>query len=251
MQDQRLVSNMFNWVNDPGHGGKDRSNKGYSGVYVEADGTLSISQAMQWRADQYRDVQMQQTRTDDTSISLTERGMMGAGKDLFTSIHTNGFSNPSASGVEVYYSVDILEDKELAQRVCDVISKRFLIPNRGAKLRKSTDDPTEDYFTVMDRAQDNGCKHVLLIEPMFHSNSLEEDMLLDQKIITILGELIVDTIAAYFGLADMIDLSEVTPYYQSSWVKAVRKGVEDGLKPKEVVTAEKQMAYYNKLGLLD
>lgn len=54
------------------------------------------------------------------------------------------------------------------------------------------------------------------------------------------------------GLVDNnMKFSEVSPWALQSWKKAVQKGINDGIGPKDPVTEEQLMVFFDKLGLLD
>jgi N-acetylmuramoyl-L-alanine amidase len=145
---------------DPGHGGLDRANKGKNG-YVEADGVLKISKYLKTELEKTGQFQVVLTRTIDVSIALSDRGKIGSSNDMFISQHTNA---GGGTGAEVYYSVDLPNDKNLAAKLSKATADALGISNRGAKTRESANYPGEDYYTVIDKAQDLGCPHVFIIE---------------------------------------------------------------------------------------
>ncbi len=246
---------MYRDLADPGHGGTDRLNTGLSGVYVEADGTLAIAKSYRERMQQYEGIETELTRYNDSSISLYNRGNMAITYDQFISFHTNGFSDPKVRGVEVFYSVDIPGDNKLARAISSALAAEFDTIDRGAKVWASSthtstgdDNPQEDHLTVIDRAQDVGCPHVLLIEALFHSNPEEEQILLNPRNLKRIGLIVADIVAAHYGLNCK---DEVPDMYRDSWEKAILAEVEDGEGPNEVVTSAKLMKYLDKCGVLD
>ena len=238
---------MFTIVIDPGHGGTDRANIGKNG-YVEADGVLAISLYMRKLFNSYKDVHVTLTRDTDKTLSLTDRGLLAANKDLFISEHTNAFYDPLVNGSEVFHSVDILNDSGLAYNIADTIAREFSIPCRGAKTKESTANVGEDYYTVIDVAQDNGCKHVLLVESMFHTNKDGEAILLNQEYLRKIAELQVNVIAEHFGLKKN---TAIPDWGRSAWEKSVVKGINDGKGFDNYATEGQVMVYLDRLGLLD
>ena len=190
---------MFKIVIDPGHGGTERSNVGPTG-YVEADAALKISKYLKaFLEAEYKDVLVYLTRTTDTTVSLTARGRCAAAykADLFISEHSNA---GGGTGVEALYSVDIPADKALAAELSKSIADLFGVKDRGAKSRESTAEAGEDYYTVIDAAQDGGVKHIVLIENLFHDNAKEEAILKDDNNLLKIAQTQGAVIGKYFRL---------------------------------------------------
>jgi N-acetylmuramoyl-L-alanine amidase len=75
---------------DPGHGGKDRNNKGYEGNTVEADINLNVALALKnYLKEAGADVVM--SREEDITVELRARSIMAnfSGADIFVSVHHN------------------------------------------------------------------------------------------------------------------------------------------------------------------
>lgn len=191
---------MYKVCIDPGHGGSDRSNRGPNG-YVEADGVLAISKYLKEELESTGQFQVILTRDRDKTLTLTERGRIAVRNkvDLFISQHTNA-GPKGAGGTEVYYSVDIPEDRELAEKLSKAVADTLGIQDRGAKTRPGTKDPSEDYYTVIDVAQDGGVPHVLLIESAFHSNPDEERLLLQDENLRKIAQAQAKVICEFFGV---------------------------------------------------
>lgn len=243
---------MIKIVIDPGHGGSDRANVGPTG-YVEADGNLKMAlytrEAVESR---YEDVEVVLTRESDVYLSLTSRGRMGAGADLFHSIHTNA-GVTGAKGSEVFRSVDIPQDESFAAELSKTYANLFNTVDRGAKTRESTKYPGEDYYTVIDQAQDNGASHVLLSEALFHSDPTEEAILKDDANLRKIAEATAVVYGQFLPLTrrETDETDQVPTMYQEAWEKAILAGLEDGEGPNETVTSAKLMAYFDKVGFLD
>jgi N-acetylmuramoyl-L-alanine amidase len=167
-------------VIDPGHGGYSNWNVGYSGKYYEHIGMLELSKLIQQKLNATGKFDIKLTRDTDIYLELWERAQVAVDFDaeFFISEHTNAPS-VSARGGECFYSVDLPKDKAFAERLSADLANTFNIPNRGAKICTDSSG-TEDYYGVMDYAQDNGVPHVWLVENMFHSNPIEEQILLTQ-----------------------------------------------------------------------
>lgn len=156
---------MFKIMIDPGHGPGNK-NVGLNGYY-EYKAMWKLSNYL---AESLRDLGycVDLTRGENVDTPLKMRGQLAAGYDLFISEHSNA-ANGIAKGVECFYSVDIPSDLEIAKDFSKTVSEVMNTTNRGAKIRESS-TKGEDYYTVIDSAQDYGCKHVFLIENGFHDN---------------------------------------------------------------------------------
>jgi N-acetylmuramoyl-L-alanine amidase len=185
---------------DPGHGGNSRSNRGSHG-YIEADGVLDISLKLKTELLSTGEFQVFMTRDKDTTVDLRQRGYIGGKNksDLFISEHTDA-GPASAGGCSVFYSIDISSDKTLAANICNSVSGALGITARGAKTRVLESNPNEDYYGVIDAAQDSGCKHVILIESAFHTNEKEEKMLLDASKRLAIAKAQAAAICNFFGV---------------------------------------------------
>ncbi|MDM8541303.1 N-acetylmuramoyl-L-alanine amidase [Desulfococcaceae bacterium HSG9] len=104
-------------VIDPGHGGHDFGAPGYRKGVHEKDVVLAISKKLARKMRRELKCEVIMTRTKDRFISLEERTALANTKnaDLFISIHTNGFSNRRAYGIETYF-LNLATDKD-AMRV--------------------------------------------------------------------------------------------------------------------------------------
>jgi N-acetylmuramoyl-L-alanine amidase len=148
---------------------------------------------------------------------------MGAGVDLFLSIHSNAW-NKITRGTEVFYSVDIPADKPFAEKLVAAVSETLGIPNRGAKLRESVKYPGEDYYTVIDTAQDCGAKHVMLIETAFHDNTQDEQLLKSDANLRKIMQATARVICGWFGVAKST-VSPSTQYQQDVLYLADKVGI--------------------------
>src|SRR5699024_8930052 len=85
---------------DPGHGGSDPGASGHG--LKEKDITLDIATKLANQLKRYRNVDIKMSRTNDQTVSLSERSKMANdwGADYFISIHNN--SCCGATGFESY-----------------------------------------------------------------------------------------------------------------------------------------------------
>jgi N-acetylmuramoyl-L-alanine amidase len=149
------------------------------------------------------------TRDEKTNPSLYKRGLMGKGSDLFVSLHSNA---GGGKGVEVFYSVDIPTDKQLA---LDIATTTAFLMNTslrgsGAKTRESEKHKGEDYYGVIDSAQDNGAKRVILIENGFHDNVEECKFLSSEHNLNKLAVAQAKVICEHLGVKYIDHIPDVT-----------------------------------------
>jgi N-acetylmuramoyl-L-alanine amidase len=170
--------------------------------YVEADGVLKIALLLEAELKKTGAFKVQMTRRTDKYLTLTARGKMAVKNksDLFISEHTNA-SNGKASGAEAFYSVDLPNDKVFAAKLSTAVAQALGIPDRGAKTRPSPANPREDYYTVIDTAQDGGVPHVLLVESAFHDNPKDEKLLKDDEMLAKIAKAQAGVICEQFGVA--------------------------------------------------
>jgi len=206
---------MYKITIDPGHGGRDRANRGPTG-YIEADGVLRISLLLEEELKKSGAFLIQLTRREDKYLYLRERGEIAASNKshLFISQHTNAF-NTRASGAEVFYSVDLPKDRQFADKLSNSVALALGIPNRGAKTRPSKINPSEDYYTVIDTAQDGGVPHVLLVESAFHDNPAEERLLKDEAMLRKIAQAQAKVICDWFEVP-LIAVSSISDITNSS-----------------------------------
>lgn len=196
---------MYKIMIDPGHGGKDRANKGPTG-YVEADGVLDISLRLRDELLNTGAFEIKLTRETDVSVGVRARGEMAAswGADMFISQHTNASglaNNTTIRGTEVYSSVD-LKDEALAAKMSKAIAEAIGTKDRGVKKRESNKYEGEDYYAVIDAAQDRGVPHVLLIESAFHDNVEDEALLKNPAKRADIAKAQAKVISEFFGVPE-------------------------------------------------
>lgn len=170
---------------DPGHGGRDRANRGPTG-YVEADGTLDISARLRYLLEKHPGIKVMMSREVDDTVSLYLRSRMANEweADLFVSIHTNAAASPDVGGIEIFHSdngewgnIFSADARKLAVFVLEELLKMTGLRNRGVKTRlvtaKGSNIYDMDYYAVIRRTK---CP-AILAEIGFHTNPLEEALL--------------------------------------------------------------------------
>ena len=160
---------------DPGHGGKDRANRGFSGEYIEADGVLDIALRLEKCLGELGAFVVM-TRKDDITLSLSERCAIAekAGAEIFISIHSDACSSASVKGATAYYSLNPLwESKRLANTVISEYTSITGVPSRGSRFRWNSSQ-TDDYYGVLRGTS----MPAVILECAFHTNQTEEAKLL-------------------------------------------------------------------------
>jgi N-acetylmuramoyl-L-alanine amidase len=125
---------------DAGHGGNDSGNVSVSGI-KEKDVDLSVALKV-GKILQDNGVNVIYTRQSDSIAWSKDNDLKprfdianNAKSDFFVSIHCNSFpSNPSANGVETYYSDSDAIGQKLAQAIQDGLVKNTGLTNRGIKV---------------------------------------------------------------------------------------------------------------------
>ena len=135
-------------------------------------------------------------------MTLSDRGKMAVlnKSDLFISQHTNAF-NTKVSGTVVYYSVDLPHDRQLGEKLSAAVALALGIPNKGARTRPSPKNPVEDYYTVIDTAQDGGVPHVILVESAYHDHAGDEKLLKDETMLHKIAKAQAKVICEWFRVA--------------------------------------------------
>jgi N-acetylmuramoyl-L-alanine amidase len=97
-------------VLDAGHGGRDPGAEGVGGV-LEKHVVLELTQLLAGRLAARLAVNVLLTRSDDSFVPIDRRLVSSAdGATLFLSLHANACSDPSASGLEVFYGGGQIRD---------------------------------------------------------------------------------------------------------------------------------------------
>ena len=235
---------------DAGHGGNDRYNTGYNG-YVEADGALDITLRLKKKLLSTGVFEVKLTRANDVTVGIRTRGIIAAnnGADMLISNHTNA-NDGKTRGTEVFRSVD-LQDYVIASEMSKAISEVLGVPNRGSKLRESKNYPGEDYYGIIDSAQDRGVPHILLIESAFHDNKSDCAILNDSAKRDLIAETQCKVICDFYNVIypvvnsvekegiSMEDLRKILGIKDASWAtKQLKLAKENDLIQNEHDTNE-------------
>ena len=174
----RASKGQFVLVLDPGHGPGIASNRG-GVLFNEGDQNFEFSRYIIREANKYKNVKVLTTRTTNSAWpGLNTRARMGAGADLFLSLHTNAVSSVNGGskvrGVEVINSNNS-SNNSMAYEIASMVSRTVGNPNRGVKYRAMNGSfygrPTlgsMDYYSSL--RHPNTAKTKYLIEFCFHTS---------------------------------------------------------------------------------
>ncbi|MBI4431526.1 MAG: N-acetylmuramoyl-L-alanine amidase [Candidatus Omnitrophica bacterium] len=125
-------------VIDPGHGGFDQGAVGAYGL-MEKELVLQISNELA-RQLSSAGMEVVMTRTDDRFVPLEERSKMAAQSEggLFISVHANAAKSKAASGFEIYYLSEAIDDYARAVAAYENSAVEFEVD----KAEKPPVDPT-------------------------------------------------------------------------------------------------------------
>jgi len=128
-------------VLDPGHGGDAPGASAYDGSYIEKDLTLDVAQRLISLLEADPNIKVYSTRTSDVNPSFEDRVALGNDYgDLFISMHYNSFTTDAATGLETYYSDNLIPSNYnySSEQVADIIQKN-LLADLGLTDRKTHD----------------------------------------------------------------------------------------------------------------
>lgn len=181
---------------DPGHGGRDRANRGPTG-HVEADGVLDIALAA-GQVLRSHGLEVVYTRTDDRDLAegksysqqedLAARAGLAnaAGADLYVSIHTNA---GGGHGTETYHYPDSVRGRALAAAIQAAVVAELGRADRGVKTKN---------FAVLRLTT----MPAALVEIAFHDHAGEELLLLLPEFRALAGYAVATGILEYLRHPD-------------------------------------------------
>lgn len=173
---------------DPGHGAGPAHNRGFIGGN-EGDNNYTFALKLKAALGRYGIV-VGMTRskiTDDPSLAT--RGKMGAGYDLFLSVHSNA---GGGTGAEVYDDVNPkYSNKALAAKLSATCATVLCIKDRGVKYKYNG---KSNWYGVL---YNNAAKNGMLMEMFFHDNSgdVAKFKANEQR----LADALAQTLAEYYG----------------------------------------------------
>ncbi|WP_435029642.1 N-acetylmuramoyl-L-alanine amidase [Levyella massiliensis] len=179
---------------DPGHGAGRAFNRG-SVISNEGDNNYAYSLVLT-KALRARGFIVGTTRpTSGSNPSLSQRGKMGAGFDLFISLHSNA-AGSSVRGTEIWNSVKSPVPAKLASSLCASLAGVFGHRNRGVKYRKLG---WTDWYGVL---RSNRATYGMLIEHGFHTNQRDCWTYVNRR--EELAKATADILADWYGLSGSV-----------------------------------------------
>jgi len=181
---------------DEGHGDTDPGAIG-NGLY-EKNVALDISNRIAKKLQDYKNVEVMRTRTDDTFLTLNQRANKANswGADCFLSIHLNSATDKSARGFESYvYNGQIGASTQAFQNMIheEIIKKigKTISSDRGKKKAN---------FAVLRESHMKAC----LVENLFISNVSDVTLLKQDSFLDTLSQGYVNGLEKFFGLERII-----------------------------------------------
>lgn len=155
-------------------------------------------------------IEVRKTRSEaEQDLSLTERGKLSDGCDLFLSLHVNAADNESADYVLGIHMVDddcsTIDEQSrnaaqlLSNCVAEVMGTKGVIWTRESSKDRDGDGYNDDYYGVLRGAHSAGTAGVIL-EHGFYTNKRQALMLMDDRNLQLLAEAESKAIADWFGL---------------------------------------------------
>lgn len=191
-------------VIDPGHGGPQDTDADsgcvYNGIY-EKDENLITAWAMSDELNEYGNVSVFMTRTDDTEMSIEERADFAANvnADLVVSVHYNASTNHNFFGAEIFTSAfgDCFDvGNGVAERIMDNWRQSGEF-EKGIKTRLGSSGA--DYYGLIRMCQQNNIPAIIL-EHGYLDNEHDSLRLSRNDALVEKGRQDAAGIAEYFGL---------------------------------------------------
>lgn len=123
---------------DPGHGGKERGNRGYEGF--EAEANLNLKVALYLRSFlQEAGATVYMSRTTDTTINLKDRSKLAnqSGADIFLSIHHNATGIPGDYWTDYTSTYYHAKENDYEYEPCNRDIARFVQRDLAYAVRNS------------------------------------------------------------------------------------------------------------------
>jgi N-acetylmuramoyl-L-alanine amidase len=177
---------------DAGHGGKDPGAIG-NGLQ-EKNVVLDISKRIEQKLQAYKNVEIMQTRTDDTFLSLDQRSNKANAwrADCFLSIHLNSATSNLARGFETYIYNGLISPATVAYQ--NVIHEEVI--KKIGKMISSDRGKKKANFAVLRESNMKAC----LGENLFVSNSSDANLLKQDSFLDMLSQGYVNGLENFFGL---------------------------------------------------
>ncbi|MCM1111828.1 MAG: N-acetylmuramoyl-L-alanine amidase [Muribaculum sp.] len=186
-------------VIDPGHGGTNGGTQ--SGHTIEKEMTMVTAKAMMQELEQYDNVEVWLTHSDDRDLSLKERAEFAAekGADFLFSIHYNASENHSMFGTEVWVSCETPYNAygyQFGYLHLQAMEEKGLFL-RGVKNRKNAEGT--DYYGIIREAAALSVPAVI-IEHCYVDEERDAGYIQNEEGFAEFGRTDALSVAKYFGL---------------------------------------------------
>lgn len=194
----QTVGDQIVIVIDPGHGGSNLGTE--SGHTIEKEMTMVTAKAMKKELEQYDNVTVWLTHTDDRDMSLKERAEFAEekGADFLFSIHYNASENHTMFGTEVWVSCEKPYNAYGYQfgylHLQSMAEKGLFV--RGVKNRK---DDGKDYYGIIRESAARSVPAVI-IEHCYVDEERDADYIRNEEDYAEFGRADALSVAKYFGL---------------------------------------------------
>lgn len=182
-------------------------NVGVDKAYNEGEMAWRLSHLLGEELQRYG-IEVAYSRDDiskDLALELRGKVAHDNGSDLFISLHSDGFTNPTAKGVTVFYSNHRKGTQTLGKALGDTVAALMNTPARGAMTRLYGGAyPQADYYGVIRGAVgfngERSPKAAFLIEHGFHTNPDDCRWLMQDDNLKRLAAAEARVIAEHYGL---------------------------------------------------
>lgn len=222
-------------VIDPGHG-KTTNRSPVLPEFMEGTRNFVLGQKLKAALEKkgFLVVITRQNIEDDPSLSV--RGGMARGADLFISLHSNApsaqkdekgqtYYDPTKRGVVTCYSIkDKRETPHLCEDFTAVVSRLMNTPDLLSFSQESTVNPGRDYFGVLRSSSEAGCPYCFIIEHGFHTNLDDAKWLMSDSNLQKLADAEAELIYNWFN--PVIYRVQVGAYFAKSNAQKAMKNLQ-------------------------
>lgn len=185
---------------DAGHYGRYNQSS-LNKEYFESVQMLKLTKYQKQYLEEYKDVEVIMTRTDEKDMDLFARGQKAKGCKLFLSNHSNACGSEKVDYPIVYSAYDNKGNpKEFGLKLSKVMQK-VIGTNDAAKTGTRINSAgNNEYYGVMRGARAAGLTYYYIVEHSFHTNKKATNWLVNDSNLKKLAKAEVEAIAEYFGL---------------------------------------------------
>lgn len=175
-------------------------NQGVVKTYFEGDIVWKITNLQKKYLEEYKDVTVVLTRSNIAKdLSLSSRGSLAKGCDLFISNHSNSADKESVDRAVIIYPYDNKNKSDVLGKKLGKVIQETMGLKQNYQMYQRTHNGGE-YYGVMRSARSVGCPRYYILEHGFHSNKACCNWLLKDSNLEKLAKAEVEVIAKYYGL---------------------------------------------------